>query len=792
MLKFNRLTEVFTLTAIAFLGIPDTAFGQSLTFSPNPVVLLIAGPGGATSASVPVSSTAAITGSLQVTTINTTDHSNWLCATASGQSLTVSIGSNCNIGASTTQLAGNQNYTGQINVTAPTASGTQSGTLNVTLQVSNGNPSLIASPNPVNFNVQTGGTAPSQSVTITNNGAAVSVLSVSASTTTGQNWLLPSIGSGSVLVSVNAASLTSGTYSGTVTVGTSAGNLSFPVNLSVGGIPTLNVNPTVLNFAHQTGTSAPLPQTIALTSSGAPVNVTVSSSTSSGGTQWLIVSPTGQVTTPTQITVSIQPAGLAAGATYQGNIQINSSGSTNGTVNIPVNLLVSNNPIIATNPASLTFTATAGSAAPSQNLALTSSGTALPYTLSSSVTSPAGSNWLQVPTTSGTTGGSVTVSVNTAGLAVGTYAGVINVASPTAGNPNVSVPVTLIIAAGPVLQFNVPSLSFAYQVGQAQPLSQTVAIASTSGTVGYSVTTQTANMQPWLNVPQTSGTAPGNLVVSVNTTGLVVGTYTGTISLTPTAGSNNTPQTIAVTLVISNTPLLMLSPSAVTFTTTAGAGGSSFQNLAVTSTDGSPIPFSVVSNTNGSNWLLVSSASGTTPTNLSLTANPSGLAVGTYTGTVTIAATAGTVANSPQTFPVTLNVVSANTLSVTPGSLTFSQAANGSAPASQTLNVTSTGAASGGQITFSTTVSLNQGQGWLTVSPANATTPGALTVTANGAGLTPGTYTGQIILSSPGVTSQTVNVTLNVRLERRRIHQCGLDGPTGIGGVLEDNVHACQ
>src|SRR5260370_15738454 len=338
------------LAAIAFLGIPDTAFGQSLTFSPNPVALGIAGPGGTTTASVTVSSSTPITGSLQVTNINTSDRSPWLCATPSGQSLTVSIGTGCT-GASSNQLTGNQNYTGQITVTAPSSSGTQSGTLNVTLQVANGNPSLIASPKPVNFGFQTVGIAPSQTVTITNNGAAVSILSVSASTTTGQNWLLPSIGSGSVLVSVNAASLTSGTYAGTVTVGTSAGNISFPVNLSVGGIPTLNVNPTVLNFAHQVGASAALPQTISLTSSGAPVNVTVSSSTSSGGTQWLIVSPTGAVTTPTQITVSIQPAGLAAGTTYQGNIQINYSRSTNRTLNIPANLFVSHHPIIATNPA---------------------------------------------------------------------------------------------------------------------------------------------------------------------------------------------------------------------------------------------------------------------------------------------------------------------------------------------------------------------------------------------------------------------------------------------------------
>ena len=238
--------------------------------------------------------------------------------------------------------------------------------------------SLVATPNPVNFNVQTGGTAPSQNVNITLNGASVTVQNVSASTTTGQPWLLPSLGSSSVFVSVNAAGLTAGTYNGTVTAATTSGTINFPVNLTVAATPTLNVNPAALNFAYQAGTAAPLPQTIALTSSGGSTNATVTSSTNTGGTQWLIVSPTGPVTTPTQITVSIQPATLPAGI-YTGNIQVVSSGGgANGTVNIPVSLLVSSNPIIAANPASLTFTAQVGGGAPpAQSLSLTSSGAAL-------------------------------------------------------------------------------------------------------------------------------------------------------------------------------------------------------------------------------------------------------------------------------------------------------------------------------------------------------------------------------------------------------------------------------
>src|SRR5262249_29976010 len=309
----------------------------------------------------------------------------------------------------------------------------------------------------------------------------------------------PSVGSSSVFVSINAAGLAAGSYSGTVTAVTSSGTISFPVNLTVAATPTVTVNPAALNFAHQVGTAAPLPQTIAVTSSGGATNATVSANPTTCGTTWLIVSPTGPVTTPTQITVNIQSANLPVG-TCTGNIQIVSAGGgANATVTIPVSLLISNNPIIAANPASLTFTAQVGGGAPpAQSLSLTSSGGPLSYTAASSVGSPPGGSWLQVPNQSGTTNGAISVSVNTSGLAVGTYIGTINITSPNAGNGNLSVPVTLNITAGPALQLSVPTLSFAYQIGQAQPLSQTVTVGSTSGQVSFTVAAQAATGQ-WLS-----------------------------------------------------------------------------------------------------------------------------------------------------------------------------------------------------------------------------------------------------------------------------------------------------
>src|ERR1700746_3192604 len=104
--------------------------------------------------------------------------------------------------------------------------------------------------------------------------------------------------------------------------------------------------------------------------------------------------------------------------------------------------------------------------------------------------------------------------------------------------------------ASPRLQLSPPYLAFAFQTGQAQPLSQTVGVASTSGQVSYTVWVQTSTGQQWLSASPATGVAPGNVVVSVNPTGLTAGTYNGTISVTP-SGASSIPQTIPVTLVVS-------------------------------------------------------------------------------------------------------------------------------------------------------------------------------------------------------------------------------------------------
>jgi uncharacterized protein (TIGR03437 family) len=724
--------------------------GSSLVVNPNPVNLTapVGGSSGMQNVGVTFNGTAVTISSV---TPLTQTAPNWLVTSFSGNTVFVS--------ANAVGLAAG-NYTGT--VTVVTTSGTTGFTVN--LFVGSGtNANLAATPNPVSFFVQSGGTAASQNVSITFNGTPVTVNSAVPSTSTGQNWLVLSPQGSSVNVGISSLSLGSGTYTGTATVNTTQGQLTFTVNLTVSGTPTLNVSQTALSFAFQAGTSNPQAQTISVTSNGTNIPFSLTTFTNTGAGGWLVSAQQGQtLTTPSTLTISVQPASLAAGNTYTGGIVINTNGgATNGSITIPVSLLVSNSPILAASPSSLSFTGAQGSALASQTLTLASSSTQLNYTLSSTITTPAGGAWLQVPAQSGLTAGNITVSVNTQGLAPGTYNGTINVTSTNAGNTSLSVPVTLTITAGALLQLSPGALSFAYQIGQGQPAGQTVSVASDTALAGYTVSATTTTGVTWLNISTNTGTTPGNFVVSINTTGLTPGPYSGTVTVTPT-GSAGALQTIPVSLVVSNTALLLLSPSALTFTAPAGATSSPVQNVAVTSTDGTPISFFVSTNTNSpSNWLLVSASTGTTSSMLSISANPSGLPAGTYMGTVTITATApATVTNTPQTIAVTLKIASTATLSVSANSLSFLQLLNGPTPATQSLTVSS----SAGAIAFTATATVNQGLNWLAVSPSlGITTPATLVVSVSGTGMQAGTYTGQIVISSSGAaSSQTIPITFTV------------------------------
>src|SRR5207249_10148881 len=180
---------------------------------------------------------------------------------------------------------------------------------------------------------------------------------------------------------------------------------------------------------------------------------------------------------------------------------------------VPVTLTVtsgSTSPTMSLSPSSLTFSGTQGGANPAaKTLSITNTGGG---TLSWTVSDNAA--WLSLSPASGTAPSSATASVNTAGLAAGTYNATITVAATGATNTPQAVPVTLTVAAAsPTIGLSPTSLSFTGTQGGTNPAAKTVSITNTGGgTLSWTVGDNGA----WLSLSPASGTAPGSATASVN------------------------------------------------------------------------------------------------------------------------------------------------------------------------------------------------------------------------------------------------------------------------------------
>jgi len=364
-------------------------------------------------------------------------------------------------------------------------------------------------------------------------------------------------------VIANATGLANGVYSGSIVVGGGNNSVTLPIVLVVTGSGTttgtgsLTLGASAVSLSAQVN-GGPVTSTLSV-SAATSTAYTVSSSVSTGGTAWLVVSPSGSTTTsatPT-LTITAYPAGLAAG-TYSGSISLVANGVTQ---TVPVTLTVGGTATVAvtangaTSSPSLTFTALSLNATVASqylSVASTAGESSVQFTAAASTTS--GGNWLQLSTIAGadysTPYTPITVAINTSGLAAGTYNGAITI-TPVGGTA-VSVPVTLSITGAPVISVSTSSLSFAYQAGGATPATQTVPVTVSGASTG-SYTASATSSTGWLVVSPTSGTAPAsNLTVSLSQTALSAlsaGTYNGTITVAGTSGATGS-STINVTLTI--------------------------------------------------------------------------------------------------------------------------------------------------------------------------------------------------------------------------------------------------
>jgi len=566
------------------------------------------------------------------------------------------------------------------------------------------------------------------------------------------NWIPPSESVGNVTFYVAALGGDgSGKPASNQSVYISNATLTPPVAHS----PTIVAVPALLQFAYAQNGTAPVAQSVALSSSAGQIDYTVTTSQT-----WLNATPP-RGSTPGSLSVSVNPSGLAVGK-YSGNVTVYLTGTANSWLKIPVTLVVNAAPSIAVTPSTLAFTAPAGSVSPPTQSATVNSRTAALGFSVTSVTSSGGA-WLTATPAIGNTPGTIHVSVNPGSLAAGTYAGMVLVASPGTVNGSQAVAVTFVVtqASLPTLALANTAMSFTAQAGGAAPVSQTVATASTGTAIKFTTESATTSGRAWLTATPVTGTTPETISISVNPLGMAVGTYTGTVTVVG-AGAANSPPTVAVTLVVTPAPLPNLAVAPATLSFTAQAGGAAPLSQRVTTTSSkAAINYTVTATTGGGGmWLTAIPASGATPGSLSVSANPAALVAGNYAGKIFF--DSAEAANSPQSVAVTFVVTPPPlpNLTVKPDTLSFEAPEGGAAPAPQFVATGSTGAA----IKYTTSCSTNSGGGWLSATPANGATPESISVSANPGTLPAGTYAGSVSIFSEGAanTPETIAVTLVV------------------------------
>jgi len=609
--------------------------------------------------------------------------------------------------------------------------------------------------------VVAGANPPAQTFSIVNNGAGSFSYVITESIT----WLSVSPMSGGPVppsvtetVSVNTAGLSAGTYQGNITIsasGASGSPATVQVTLEVSPRPMLSVSPTTLTFTAEIGGGNPSNQTFSIANSGGGTfNYTVSETTT-----WLSVTPTngGPVPPSATETVSLDIAGLTAG-THQADIRISAVGASGSPDTVHVILVLSQHPILSITPDSLEFEAEVGAGNPAdQVFQIINQGSG---TFNYSIT--AGKQWLSVtPASGGPVPPTVTeiVSVDVTGMSLGTHQGDITVTSPgIQGSPR-TVHVTLTITQDPALSVSQDSMMFYAELGGGDPPDQMFQVDNAgTGTLNYVVLESVS----WMSVTPGSGSAPPPTaeLVSVDAGNLEAGSYGGDI-IVSASGVPGSPDTVHVTLVVTQDPILSLTPSSLEFVAEVGGSNPSNRSFQILNAGTGSFTYSISENIP---WLAVSPVGGgQVPPSATKTVSVdiSQLPAGTYQGDVVVAAQGAQ--GSPAAVHVNLTVIQHPVLSLSTDLLDYVAALGGGNPLSQDFQILNLGT---GILDYTISESIS----WLSVTPM---TGGPVPPDANEvvsvdiADLPAGSYEGDIAVTAVGAENSpdTVHVSLTIDAE---------------------------
>jgi lysophospholipase L1-like esterase/YbbR domain-containing protein len=303
--------------------------------------------------------------------------------------------------------------------------------------------------------------------------------------------------------------------------------------------PSIDIDPTSLDFEAKIGESNPPAQVFEISNSGAgklyyQINV---------DQDWINISPTsGDARRELdEIEVTVDISNLSWG-NHQGQVTITADYAPNSPQVVTINLDIAS-PVIELDTYSLSFEGIRGEANPPPKIfKIRNSGEeTLRYQISENKA------WLSVSPTSGESDGEwdeIEVSVNISNLSQGNYQGQVSISTEDIPDGLQVVTVNLTVS-GPIVELDTASFSFEGTKGESNPSPKKFKIRNSGkGTLKY----QISGNKAWLSVSPASGESDGEwdeIEVSVDISSLSRGSYKGQLTITAEIASNSPQVTTA-------------------------------------------------------------------------------------------------------------------------------------------------------------------------------------------------------------------------------------------------------
>jgi hypothetical protein len=565
-------------------------------------------------------------------------------------------------------------------------------------------------------------------------------------------WLTATLQDTTIVLAASAEHLTdTTTYAATLGVVLPAADSSpriITVTFEVGQTQRIALSDTSLTFGAIAGGALPPPQTITVTNGGTGVLSELTDSVSESWLSATLDQPTASAR------ISIVPSAIpATPGTYQAMIVVSSRIADPASDTVQVTFVVADPPTLALATDTVVLDAAEGDE-PIVRRVRVREAKLRPLTglAVSAPTRP----WLTAALATGSSPDTLTLTAapSTLYTAADTARAVTDTARVTvssAGGGSQTLVVVLRVRRGPTVRAAPRAVAFTmYRTGPV-PAPQVVSLTN-DGEGTLTGLDTVPSLPTWLHASVSPGTAPAALTLQVDSTGLGIGQYSGSVVV---RSDDQRWDTVSVRLTVRAGPSLALSADAVTFRAdSAGAVPHAVELLAANAGPGELSGWGI-SLAAPASWLTWVFNAAAVPARVMLQPNTTvGLERDTaYVATVRVAA--ATAGNTPQT--VTVRYVLRDTLPsdsiwIAPDSVMLIAPLDGSDLPSTVLGVTYTGS---GQ------PAVRSQPAWITATLINGNTALALAVDTSGipSSAKPGTVTGQVV-----VGRQSINATVTVRL----------------------------